>query len=189
MNTSTSPILPSAPAAALSSTEERALKLLGSGISQEVVASSLGVSPSYISQLLSEESFAARVSELRFQNLAKHNERDDSYDSLEDSLVGKLRDALPLMYKPLEILRAIQVINGAKRRGASTPESIIEKQQIVQLTMPTKIIQNFQTNITNQVIHTGEQSLLTMQSGTLAERLKNDSLLPSKETAEPAAAV
>jgi hypothetical protein len=153
------------------STEERALTLLGQGINPEMVASAVGVSISRISQLLSDSEFAAKVSELRFQSLAKHNERDNKYDQMEAQLQDKLSDLIPYMMKPIEVLRAIQIINGAKRRGSSAPESITQQNTIVQLTMPVKIVNNFsqniQTNIHNQVVKAGEQELVTIQSGRM----------------------
>lgn len=156
-------------------TEERALTLLGSGIAPETVAASLGVSASRISQLLSDEEFASKVATLRYENLAKHNTRDSSYDDLEDRLIEKMQDCIPLMHRPMEILKAISVINAAKRRGQSTPESIIEKQAIIQLTVPVQIINKFQTNIQGQVTSIGEKSLVTIQSGSL------DSLIKEKQ--------
>ena len=67
--------------------EDRALSLLGSGISAESAATALGVSPSRISQLLSAPEFAEQVAELRYNNLQQHNHRDANYDSLEDKLL------------------------------------------------------------------------------------------------------
>lgn len=147
--------------------EERALSLLGSGIAPVTVAASLGITPGRISQLLSDENFAARVAELRYNHLAKHNERDDRYDNVESTLIERLEEAIPLMHRPMELLRAIQVINGAKRRGASTPEAIVEKQAVVQLVVPIQILNKFQTNQQGQVVTVGEQDLLTIQSGAL----------------------
>ena len=167
------------------STESRALSLLGQGIPASVVAASLGVTESRISQLVSDPEFAAQVADLRFSNLQKHNERDNRYDSLEDKLIDKLEDLLPLMMKPMEVLRAIQTINGAKRRGASAPDSITQQQTIINLNIPTQIIQKFQTNAQNHVIQAGEQTLLTLQSSSLLNRVKgaqNDS--PRLVTAE-----
>jgi hypothetical protein len=76
------------------------------------------------------------------------------------------------MHKPMEILKAIQIINQAKRRGTSTPEAILEKREVVSLVMPVQIINRFTTNIQNQVIQAGSQELLTIQSGTLAAQMK-----------------
>ena len=156
----------------LTSTNERALALLGSGIGPEVVASAIGVSVSAISQLLSDPEFSAKVAQLRFESLSKHNIRDNAYDDLEDTLIERLRDCLPLMHRPMEILKAISVINAAKRRGASAPEQLTQQATVVQLVMPTQIINKFTANINNQVIKVGDKDLLTIQSGTLLEQAK-----------------
>jgi hypothetical protein len=151
-------------------TEEKALSLLGAGINAEQAASALGVTPSRISQLLSNEEFAGKVAELRYQNLTKHNERDASYDSLEDKLREKLEKQLGLIMKPDQIIRALHVVNNLKRRGQSAPDQIVNQQNIVSITIPTQIIQKFTTNVNNQVIATSEQSLETIQSGTLLKQ-------------------
>jgi hypothetical protein len=151
------------------STESRVLTLLGSGIPPETVAASLGISASRISQLLSDDHFAARVAELRFKSLSKHNERDANYDDLEDTLMERLKDCLPLMHRPMEILKAIQVINAAKRRGASAPSSIIEKQTIIALTLPAALVHKFSTNLQGQVTRIDNQDLITIQSGNLKD--------------------
>lgn len=152
-----------------SSAEERALKLLGSGLGPEAVASAVGVTVSRISQLLSDSEFAAEVSTLRYNSLSKHNERDETYDTLEDALITKLKQNLPLMCRPMEILKAIQVINAAKRRGQSAPESITNQQTVVNITMPTQIVNKFTTNINNQVVQAGSQELLTIQASKLKD--------------------
>jgi len=179
------------PAPLLSITDERALKLLGSGIAPTAVADSLGISKARISQLLSDENFAAKVAELRYKNLAKHNDRDDAYDSAEDVLIKKLiDDCIPLMHRPMEIIKAIAVINNAKRRGASTPEAMIEKQAVIQLVVPVQIINKFQTNIQGQVVTVGsegnEQNLLTIQSHALEKlsKEKNVNELAIEDTRE-----
>ena len=159
-----------------SSTEERALQLLGSGLGPEIVASAVGVTASRISQLLSDPEFSAEVATLRFNALQSHNERDNKYDELEDKLLESLRNCLPLMHKPLEIVRAVSVINAAKRRGASAPEHITHQNTVVNLVMPVAIIQKFTTNVTNQVIHAGEQTLETIQSSILLDTAKNKAI-------------
>jgi len=169
-----------------SSTEERALKLLGQGLGPEIVASAVGVSVSRISQLLSDENFAAEVAELRFENLSAHSERDAKYDKIEAILQDKFEDLIPFMLKPHEVLKAIQVINAAKRRGSSAPEQITNQQTVVQLVMPTQIFQNFtqvnssnapvramiETNLNNQVIRAGDTELVTIQSSNMMKLLE-----------------
>ena len=178
-------------ASTTTATEERALALLGQGLGAEVVASAVGVSPSRISQLISDPEFAAKVAELRFSNLVKHNARDEKYDKLEDKLLDKMENLLPFMMKPFEVLKAISVINSAKRRGISTPEQITGQQTVIPLTLPAAILQNFsakniQVNIHNQVIKAGDQELVTVQSSRM-DSLVSQLSQPKKELVyEPA---
>jgi len=167
----------------------RILELLGNGLSPEVVATTAGVSPSFISQLLSTEEFARQVTERRFNNLQEDTARDKRYGKMEDALLEKMEDLIPMMYKPMEILRAITVINGAKRRGASAPEMAHVNNTVINLVMPTKILQQFITNGNNQVVEVVSASssapalssppqqeerrtLVTMQSSELMNRFK-----------------
>jgi len=154
------------------SIEDRALTLLGSGISAEATANALGVTPSRISQLLSEQHFSNQVATLRYENLQKHNLRDNSYDSLEDKLLEKLENSLPFMLKPETILRAISTINGAKRRGQSAPDQTINQQNIVNLVLPAIIAEKFTVNIDNQVTRAGDQELHTMPAAELLKKVE-----------------
>lgn len=156
-----------------SSTEERAIKLLGSGIKPEQVAMALGVEPSRISQLLSQDEFAVQVAEARYQNLAKHNIHDDKVDLLENEILDKLKASLVYVFHPMQLLKVLQVLNAAKRRGASTPESITNTNPVLVLNIPSVVINKFTTNINNQVIEAGNQKLVTIQSGTLMDKIKN----------------
>src|SRR5882672_10943954 len=79
---------------------ERVLKLLGQGVEQEVVATAVGVSPSYISQLLADPEFASAVAELRLLNLEAASDRDSKYEALEDKLLKKLDETADYMTKP-----------------------------------------------------------------------------------------
>lgn len=154
------------------STEERALILLGSGVKAEAVANALGVTPSRISQFLSNEVFAAAVENLRYEQLQRHNKRDDAYDALEDKLLAKLDHSLNLIAKPDTLIRALSAVNNAKRRGQSAPEHVANHTNIVQLVLPTIIKEIFATNINNQVVKAGEQELLTLPSSDLLSKVE-----------------
>ncbi|RKX65257.1 MAG: hypothetical protein DRP42_05040, partial [Tenericutes bacterium] len=144
----------------------------------------LGVEPSYISQLLSNEEFAAQVATLRYEALSKHNERDGAYDTLEDKLLAKLEKSLSLIFKPDTLLKAIQVVNGAKRRGQSAPEQVTNQNTVVSLLMPVQIVNKFTTNINNQVVKAGDQDLITIPSGQLLKQ--TEQLLEERvESANP----
>lgn len=154
-------------------TESRALDLLGVGASPTQVAAALGVSESLISQFLAQETFARAVAERRFNSLLKHNKRDDKLDELEDALIKKLENIIPMMYKPSEIIHAFTRINQAKRRGSSAPEQIHQQQTVISLTLPIQILQQVTVNAANQVIKAGQQDLITVQSGRLPTLLQS----------------
>ncbi len=154
-------------------TEEKALQLLGAGVQSSQVAAALGVTPSRIAQLLSDTVFADKVASLRYENLQKHNRRDEKYDSLEDKLLGKLEKALPLLVKPESILGAMKIVNGAKRRGQSSPEAVGSQQTIANLVLPSVVVNKFSVDINNQVTKAGDQELLTMPSGNLLKRVED----------------
>ncbi len=168
MNTAT--ILP--PKVSYEGTQGKILEMLGNGLAPVIVASAIGVNESYISQLLQEEEFAKQVTERRFLNLQAATSRDRLYDSLEDHLLEKMKDLLPLMYRPMEVLRAITVINAAKRRGASAPENTTIHQTVVQLSLPITVLNRFTKDINNQVIAAGEQELITINSKQLVQKLE-----------------
>ena len=152
----------------------RALEMLGNGLSPAVTASALGVSESYISQLLGEQEFSTQVTALRFATLQAASKRDNSYDEIEDALLKKLHDLLPTMYKPMEIVRALTVINGAKRRGAgASQENVTINNTIVQLSLPTCITSRFVKDVNNQVVVAGEQSLVTIPAAQLTATLNS----------------
>ena len=149
------------------STEEKAMALLGQGVAAEQVASTCGVTPSFISQLLSQPEFLSKVTELRYQNLSKHNARDSRYDTIEDKLLDQLENSMAMMYKPLEIAHVLSKVNAAKRRGTSAPEAITNTQTVLNLTIPTQVIQHFTKDVNNMVIKAGSQELITVQSGNM----------------------
>lgn len=148
-------------------TKERALTLLGQGIPPSAVANALGVEPSYISQLMSVPEFSESVAEKKYVALSKHNERDGVIDQIEDSLLGKLKDSVTYMTRPMEILKSFQIINAAKRKGQTTPEHMITKQDVIPLTIPNVVLNKVTVNVHNQVIKIGDKSLLTMPSNAL----------------------
>lgn len=157
---------------ALSSTEERALKFLGQGVGPEQVAMALGITPSAISQMLAQEHFSKLVTEARCINLTAHSERDLKADSIEDKLLAKLDGLVPLMFKPGEVVNALSKVNALKRRGASSHEAITSQQTVVTLNIPVQILNQFTKDSNNQVIKAGEQTLITVQSGSMQSLLQ-----------------
>lgn len=167
-----------------SQNEERILSLLGQGLSETTVASAVGVTVARISQMLSDEQFRERVAELRYNNLAAATGRDNKYDSIEDSLLVKLEASMGMMFRPMEILKALQIVNTAKRRGQGTPEHMMTAATVIQLQIPTKVVNNFLMSANRQVVSAGDQELVTMQSSRLLQQLKDATTIESSVTEE-----
>jgi hypothetical protein len=164
-----------------STTEERAVTLLGQGIPPTVVANTLGVDVSRISQLLADDKFALQVVEKKFEALSKYNQQDNLADETEEKLLKKLNETLPFLTRPMEILKAYQVLNAAKRKGHTVPDNLTNQQRVIQLNIPKILIEKFQANIHNQVTQVGNQTLVTIQSGQMLKTLEkqNDTVLIS----------
>jgi len=155
--------------------EDRALSLLGNGTLAAQTASALGVSESYISQLLSREDFSQKVISLKCEALEKHNIRDNAYDSLEDKVLTQIEANLGMIFDPMKLVRILQVANAAKRRGAGADSNISQTTTSISLSLPTVVVERFSANVHNQVIEAGNQQLVTMQVGTLIDQLRNRS--------------
>lgn len=149
------------------SIEARVIKLLGHGYPPELVSSSLGITASRISQIVAEPAVAAAISELRYKNLAKHNERDEELDSLEDTLISRLKNQLPMVCKPSETASILAKVNGAKRRGSAAPPAEAENQVVLNIVLPAAIIPHFIRNSSGQVVESNGQSLLTIEPSQL----------------------
>ena len=157
-----------------STTEEKALELLGNGIANELVASAIGVTPARITQLLADENFALEVQKRRFINLQKHSMRDNIYDELEDITLQKLRRAIKsgMIVKPEMLLKALKIFNEAKRRGSASTNNITDTGDIVQINIPQIVKQTFVTNINNQVVQVGDRELETISADKLQKSLE-----------------
>lgn len=156
-------------------TESRALELLGQGLQQSVVAGALGVTEARITQLLSDESFSRQVSERRIQTLTQRTQIDQKYDDLESEVLDKLKKQVGSIYKPEMLLKAAQILNQAKRRGAAADSSanLTGSSPVVSITLPAVIIQQFTKNSFNQILEVTDgqgqsKSLVTATSAHIA---------------------
>lgn len=161
----------------VSSIKDKALVMLGQGTPVSIVASTLGVSDSAISQFLSQEDFSQQVAELKFRNLSRQTSIDEEYLSLEEKLLEKAKKVIPMMVKPTEVIQALAVINKTVRRGASVTDPSITSQKVVSLVLPIAITQKYITNINNQVIEVQDdsgnsRSLVTAQASSLEDLAK-----------------
>jgi hypothetical protein len=169
------------------SLELRAIELLATGIEQVHVAQALGVTEGRISQILSNPEFATALAEKKYEQLKKHNDTDNKYDALEKKVLDALERTLTLVMDPMKLARILTVLNSAKRRGASAPDSLVRTRPTVRLNINTAVLARFSVNGSNQVVqasidtNAGEikQDLVTIQSGNVQRLLNEHSKIKS----------
>jgi hypothetical protein len=163
--------------------KEQIRDLLGTGLSPSIVATAVGCSPSYISQLMAEENFAQEVAKLRMAALSANGRRDRNIDRLEDKILGKLEDAIDagMVYKHRDLLSAFNVLNKAQRRGAPPQQATVINNQVVNLNLPPRVVNKYVTNVQGEVIQIGEnKTLVTMPAGNLLQKLAESGRNPER---------
>ena len=151
--------------------------LLAAGHTRKDSATQLGITPSAVTQLAAQDDVKEAI---RTQQLKRATELDAKYDAIEDKLLSQLERTVPLLMRPGEIAKVLQVVNGAKRRGsiATTPTG---PAQILQLNLPIAIQNRFVVNSSNQVVSAGAQDLITISTGGV-QKLLEASNAPNKPT-------
>lgn len=162
---------------------DRLIALLGNGVSHAVAASAVGCSESYVTQLASEEGVAQAIAALRFENLQANTVRDGKIDSLEDKLLVKFEESLPLLMRPAEIMRAAAVVNAMKRRGQAAPETAHIANQVINLFLPSRAAISFQLSGQKEIIEVAGRPLITMPSAQLLVEAKQHAELQQLQQA------
>lgn len=154
--------------------KERMKKLLGAGVSGELVAATLGCDASYVSQCLADEVFRDEVISLRVAALTATTERDAKIDGIEDSLLEKIIESVDYITKPRELISAFNVINAAKRRGVGVGQNTVQNNVVVNLILPTVVQQKFTTNSVGEVVEVDGKTTITMSPAQLLKQLAEE---------------
>jgi transcriptional regulator with XRE-family HTH domain len=165
--------------------QDKALQLLGDNIGLTQVAAALGITPSAISQLISDdEEFAAAVQARKLAKLELGNNLDAKYDALESKLLDKLERTVAFEMNPVRVSAILSRVNAAKRRNSSTAPTDLVPQDITTISMPTVIVNNMQVNVQGQVVSVDEKEIITANKTQLARLLLENipnSVLPHSD--------
>ena len=160
--------------------EEAVLKLLSDGFAAHVVASTLGITESAISQHLAKDEFRAELAARKSILLGKYKTLDNLYDEVELNLLEKLRDSAFMFTRPGEITAALAKLNAMKRRlGASDNTPSVQATSVVNINMPTVIVHKFVTTQQGHIVGVDEKSLVTIPSHALAKLTDTALKLPN----------
>lgn len=140
--------------------QEAIVKLLAQGLSQAQVASVVGCSEGYISQVVSKEGIAELIEEQRGKVVveAETKTREKRYLSLEDRILEKLENDTPFAeYK--EVTKLLEILH---RRKDPLPKLVQSNTQInntVVLQIPQAAVPEIQLNENREVIGINNSSL------------------------------
>lgn len=153
---------------------DKILSMLGGGLDAGVVATAVGVTPGYISQLLAEPEFALAVAEKRTLELTQAKSIDEKWDEFEEALLAKLKDLIPFFSSPKHIMEALKIANSAKRKTAlnSNPTGGGAGNTYVTISMPSVLVQAYKINMGGGLVEVAGRSLKPMPSDILMKTLK-----------------
>ena len=152
--------------------KDKIIEMLGRGIPAIQVASAVGCEDSYISQLMSDEAIALRVSELKAVHFSHYVEQDARLDSAEEKALSRLTHLVDFITKPGEAARVYATLNAARRRTTDHVGQGNAPAQTVILELPEASRVRFTMSSDRQVVEIEGRSLTTMPAKSLAAQLE-----------------
>lgn len=160
--------------------------MLGDGVEASAIARALGCDPSYISQLMADENFAADVTSARVINLTDATNRDRKLSKLEDRAIERLEQTIQWVSKPMEAARILQIVNSTKRRGAELNGAQAQgSAPTVILQLPEAARVTFTLNQASQVVDVDGRSMAPLPSNKLMEMVQARKLAAAEAAPKP----
>lgn len=138
-----------------------ARQMLAQGLQPSVVAGTIGVEESYVSQLMSDEDFAASVELMRVEQSQEDIDYDKKLERTEEGYLDKIEHRLPVANLQ-QSLQAFKILNGAKRRkDRSMTPGLVNHGTIVNITLPQAISPKYLTNGNNEIVEVEGQTMIS----------------------------
>lgn len=150
---------------------DKVVEMISRGYAQSVVASAVGCTDSFISQLLAEQEVRDAISSKRLELLERHVDTDDSVDKLEADSLKTLHRLMPFITDPMKALRIFQVTNSAKRKTVEPTTPADSKGVTIILNLPPAIATKYKMSQDQQVVEVDGRSMTTLPSNVLTKRL------------------
>lgn len=132
------------------------------------IASILGVSASYISQVQAEQDYPTLLKEWkeRIKIAKEEEEREKSYIRLEDKVIAQVEESLPFA-EFRDLTQMMQLLLNKKQKLSPTPGSIIHNTQnnVTFLSLPTSVLPaEIVLNAQKEILAVGDKTLAPMPS-------------------------
>jgi len=150
---------------------DQILEMLAQGLNSTQVASALGVSDSYVSQLLSNEDFASELEGKKVQQAAEDIEFDHKIDAVEATFLERIEAKAPLANLQ-QSLQAFAVLNKAKRRkDTSVNRGAAQIGTVVNLQLNVNLIPQYLVNGKQEIVEVEGKSMVSATATKLDEIL------------------
>lgn len=149
-------------------TRDKIIAYLGQGIQQSIVATSCGVTPAYVSQLLELEEVRLEVAAIRAKQLDSAVDTDSSIERIEKMALKAIESKLTFVRSAIEAAKIFQILNNAKRKTSSTDQAsdALAAQQVT-VVIPRGAAIHFKLNDSNQVIEVEGRTMAPLPSKAL----------------------
>lgn len=177
----------------MSSVREKLINYLAAGVSQSAAAEAVGVTPSYVSQLLEEDGVRGEIAGVRGETLNKQLKQDELVEQGEKAALEKMIAMLPYSRSLSETTKAFATLNAAKRKSIEALGRDNNNSGIaVTIVMPQAASVMMQVNVDNQVVEIAGKSIAPLPSAQLPglaarlkERLEGTVAVPPLPAPEP----
>lgn len=131
---------------------DSALQLLAQGLQPAIVAATIGVEESYISQLMKDEDFAEELESVRLKRTEEDQNYDAKMDRIEDAYLDRINDKMRLA-DLRQSVSAFRVLNNAKRRrDRSIAHNPIQLGIAIHLQMPASMVPQYVLNQQSEIV-------------------------------------
>ena len=149
-------------------TKDRLLGILAAGVPQTAAALAVGVSDSYVSQLLDDPAFSEALAAKRSKKVEASIRYEDTVESVRSKALTILESKLSYVRSPMEAARIFAILDGAKKTTTSAPGEVTPLgMQQVAIVLPKAAQVMITMNSANQVIDVQGRSMATLPSRAL----------------------
>lgn len=148
---------------------DKILNYMAQGVKASQVASIVGCTPAYISQLSKDEGFLAELKAAReaaYKDVDEDKVLTNKYMALEHKLLDSMENAMAMAELPA-ITRALEVIATRQEKRAQRLAGPVQQPGntvIVNLTLPSHAIPEYQINPQREVVSIGNRIISPMSS-------------------------
>jgi len=143
------------------SAKDLALEMLSQGLPSSVVAATIGVTESYVSQLMGDEDFAAAVQARRVEQSQEDQKYDDKLARTEEIYLDRIEQKAG-MANLQQSMQAFKILNAAKRKKERSLQPAMQNiGAVVNITLPVVIAPKYLMNQQSEIVEVEGKTMVS----------------------------